>query len=69
MNDFILEDLKEQFCNWHCTKKVTTIEFPYDPITVEVNGETVYEDESVNDAKVNMCEHCAINDFLFYVNR
>ena len=68
-NDFTLEELKEQFCVWHCTKKLATIEFPYQPVTVEVNGETVYEDESSSDAKINMCEYCPINDFLYFVRR
>ena len=70
-NNFTLEELKEQFCTWHCPNKnqETAIDNPYEPICVEVNGEEVWSENNQEPIKVNLCVYCQINDFLYYLRR
>jgi len=70
-NNFTMEELKEHFCTWYCNNKnqETLIDNPYEPISVEVNGEEVYCEDNQEPIKINLCEYCAINDFLYYLRR
>ncbi len=68
MNGLSFEELKEQFCKWHCTKKNAKIDEATQEIELTINGCVVYGGGSES-VTVELCQYCPINDFLYFLRR
>ncbi len=67
MSEFSLEEIKEQFCMWHCTKKETSMECG-DEVELYINGSEVFSD-SPDKTLIKLCEYCPIDDFVYFIRR